>query len=282
MGLKGSKGKPAISEYYNNEGKLTKATLLANFGTGNQAAAFNVEKEAEYKTSKLVKLRGAEADFDAESGWYGESTGDEMVITEQARVKCGEERLEGVSPTSGVAATSDVAPSFSECQLEVEEGGKTKTTNATIKAEGCEFEFLKPEAPTSGDFDSGFDISKCTGGTAGGIEIYDPEAGAEAGDEAGVGCIIYFPEQALGNGDETKDDKEAEPFLSEEEVNEEAVEGGSEECPEAIETGTEPGPPPTHGEGHGTGHHHHYHHHMHWHHWHWSWWHWLMHFIFGV
>jgi len=57
-GLKGSKGKPAISEYYNNEGKSTKATLLVNFGTGNKEADINIEKEAEYKTSKMIALKG--------------------------------------------------------------------------------------------------------------------------------------------------------------------------------------------------------------------------------
>jgi len=201
-----------------------------------------------------------------------------MEITEQARVKCEKVTLEGVSPSSGDATTSDAAPSFSGCDLEVEEGGKTKTTSATIAAEGCEIEDIKAEEPSSGALESYFDISKCTGGTEGGIELTDAKAGEEAGDGAGVACYIYFPEQAMGEADETKDDKETEPFLSEETVEENNVEGESEECPEAVETGTEPGPPPTH--PHGPHLHHHYHHHMHWHHWHLDWWGRFLHFLY--
>jgi hypothetical protein len=169
MSVKGSSGKPTPGEYYNSEGKAQSTSMTANFGLGNEAAAFNFAKELEVKASKALTTSPApEIEFDAEKGWHGQSTGSaEIEVAVGSRVICEKETFEGASPTSGFATASDLAPSYSGCQFELEEGGKTTKTNATIEACGFEYELLKGEEASRDDFKSGFDISKCTGGKSG-------------------------------------------------------------------------------------------------------------------
>jgi hypothetical protein len=48
------KGKPELKEYLNDEEKLTKAVLTANFGLGFETACENVSKELIVKSSKMI------------------------------------------------------------------------------------------------------------------------------------------------------------------------------------------------------------------------------------
>lgn len=48
------KGKQELKEYFNDEGKLVKGTLLVNFGLGNETACYRTTKELVMKSSKMI------------------------------------------------------------------------------------------------------------------------------------------------------------------------------------------------------------------------------------
>ena len=210
------------------------AVGLTAFGEEAKETGTALISLAEVTEGQLI---GAGEDyFDAEKGWKAEAKGGgSFQITEKAKVACEKETFEGVSPTKGLASTSDMAPKYSGCKFELEVEGKTTTTKAEVNARGCNMEYLNPEEPGKDKFKAELDISKCSGGEKGGILITDKEL------EAGKTCEVNIPDQALGREDEDSDTKEAEPFEFEAKIDAKDTKAETNECPEEIEKGKTPG-----------------------------------------
>jgi hypothetical protein len=219
---------------YTENGKEGTNTLFASSaGAAFVEAGEGIESEEAYKQKVKILENGTEADvgFDTESGWSAEGVGGgTFMLTEEAAVSCAKEKFKGVAPTSGFSSTSDLAPEYSECQLELTKGGAK--TKATVTSNGCDFEYLNSEEPGKDKFDSELDISKCSGS---GIVITDSEL------EAGKTCEVTIPDQALGKEDTGEDSKEAAPFESGGEIDATDVKAENKECPKAIEEGKAPG-----------------------------------------
>jgi hypothetical protein len=202
---------------------------LTAFGESAKAAGTAQISLAEVKEGKLFS--SGEVVFEQEKGWKGEAKGGgDFQITENAKVSCEKETFEGVG--SGDSATSDMAPSYSGCQFEVENEKKEVTkTSAKVEARGCDYEELAAEEPGKDEFKTEFDISNCSAGK--GILITSEL-------EAGKTCEVEIGNQADGKGDKDKDTKEGAPFESEGEIHDTDVAGVTKGCPEGIEKGKEP------------------------------------------
>jgi hypothetical protein len=226
-----SKGVQGILHFEGQGNELLEAS--ENGGAFEMAGE---ELEVLQTFSKKVRLTsGEEIGVETESGWKAEgSGGGEFDITSNSKVTCEKVTFAGVSPASGFSTTSDMAPTYSGCHLEIEKESKITKTNAEVKARGCDFQYSKDEEPSGGKFTSEFDISNCTGA---GILITDSEL------EVGKTCEINIPDQSTAKeDDEDSDKKEGAPFESESKIDATDVKGEIMNCPEEIEKGKEPQP----------------------------------------
>jgi hypothetical protein len=201
---------------------------LSAFGESAKAVGTAEISLAEVKEGKLFSA--GEVVFEEEKGWKAEAKGGgDFQITENAKVSCEKETFEGVG--SGDSATSDMAPSYSGCQFELENEKKEVTkTSAKVEARGCDYEELAAEEPGKDEFKTEFDISNCSAGK--GILI--------TSELEGKMCEVEIGNQADGKSDKDKDTKEGAPFEAEGEIHDTDVAGVTKGCPEGIEKGKEP------------------------------------------
>jgi hypothetical protein len=229
---KQKEGAQEFTKYTVNGAEGTDSLYSNSNGSAFAKAGEEVTDEAAYKES--VKLDEDKIGVETESGWSAEaSSGGEFDITSNSKVTCEKETFSGVSPSSGFSTTSDMAPTYSGCQFEVEKESKVTKTKAEVKPRGCDLEYSGADDSSKGKFTSEFDISKCTGA---GIQITSEL-------EAGKTCEVNIPDQATAKeDDEDSDTKEGAPFGSESKIDATDVKGEVKECPEEIEKGKEPQP----------------------------------------
>ncbi|HTZ86343.1 MAG TPA: hypothetical protein VMB05_06720, partial [Solirubrobacteraceae bacterium] len=140
------KGKQELKEYLNDEAKLTKGTLTANFGLGFESACLKTEKELVVKMNKMIGFTSAEEELTSNLPFLAALSGETYSIVATGAVQGSKlVEIEAVFPEKLVAdevtaqlTVSELA-SYGSIELHlantVEPGTGTKC-NTTGRPEG--------------------------------------------------------------------------------------------------------------------------------------------------